>query len=86
MLSSVQAIISQTLKDQPDVRNKLNARVIALATTNDLLVKSEWQRASVREIITKEFVPTVLPDVNCSVTMLSARQLLQCHCRLFFTS
>ena len=57
MLSSVQAIISQTLKDQPDVRNNLNARVIALATTNNLLVKSEWQWASVREIITKEFVP-----------------------------
>jgi two-component sensor histidine kinase len=56
-LSIVQAIISQTLKDQPDVCNKLCSRIIALATTNDLLVKSEWQSASVREIVTNEFAP-----------------------------
>ena len=55
--SSVQAIISQTLKDQPDVRNKLSARIVALATTNDLLVKSKWQCASVHEILTNEFAP-----------------------------
>ena len=57
MLSSVQAITNQTLKDQPDIRKKLNARIVALATTNDLLVKSEWQRASIREIVTNEFAP-----------------------------
>lgn len=75
-LSSVQAIISQTLKDQPDVRNKLSARIVALATTNDLLVKSEWQGASVREIITNEFAPydasrfeLVGDDVECPSTL-----------------
>jgi two-component sensor histidine kinase len=57
MLSSVQAITNQTLKDQPDIRKKLNARIVALATTNDLLVKSEWESASIREIVTNEFAP-----------------------------
>lgn len=56
-LSSVQAIISQTLKDQPVVCNKLRGRIIALAKTNDLLVKSEWQSAFVREIVANEFAP-----------------------------
>ena len=75
-LSSVQAIISQTLKDQPDVRNKLIGRIVALATTNDLLVKSEWQSASVREIVTNEFAPfdssrfeLVGDDVECPSTL-----------------
>jgi two-component sensor histidine kinase len=76
MLTSVQAIISQTLKDQPDVRRKLNARIVALATTNDLLVKSEWQRASVRDIVTNEFAPydpsqfeLLGDDVECPSTL-----------------
>ena len=56
-LASVQAIMSQTLKDQPDVRNKLSGRISALAKTNDLLVKSEWQSAFVREIVANEFAP-----------------------------
>jgi two-component sensor histidine kinase len=75
-LSSVQAIIRQTLKDQPDVRNKLSARIVALATTNHLLVKSEWQSASVREIVTKEFAPydasrfeLIGDDVECPSTL-----------------
>jgi two-component sensor histidine kinase len=56
-LASVQAIVSQTLKDQPDVRNKLNTRIIALGATNDLLMKSEWQTASLRKILAGEFIP-----------------------------
>jgi two-component sensor histidine kinase len=75
-LASVQAIISQTLKDQPDVRNKLSARIVALATTNDLLVKSEWQSASMREIVTNEFAPygpsrfqLLGDDVECPPTL-----------------
>jgi two-component sensor histidine kinase len=73
--SSVQAIINQTLKDQPVVRDKLSARIVALSKTNDLLVKSEWQSASVREIIRNEFAPfdpsrfeLVGDDVECPST------------------
>jgi len=75
-LSSVQAIISQTLKDHPDVRNKLSARIIALAATNDFLLQSERQSASVREIVTNEFAPydasrfeLVGDDVECPSTL-----------------
>jgi two-component sensor histidine kinase len=71
-LASVQAIVSQTLKDQPDARNKLNTRIIALGATNDLLMKSEWQTASLREILAGEFMPydpsrfqLVGEDVEC---------------------
>ena len=72
MLANVQAIINQTLRGQPDVLNKLNARVAALEATNDLLVGSDWRSASLRDIITGEFSPydpsrfqLVGDDVEC---------------------
>jgi two-component sensor histidine kinase len=57
MLASVQAIIGQSLRDQPDVRGKISARLAALAATNDLLVKSEWHGASLRDILMAEMTP-----------------------------
>jgi two-component sensor histidine kinase len=57
MLASVQAIISQSLQDQPEVRTKISARLAALAATNDLLVKSEWQGAALRDILMAEMAP-----------------------------
>jgi two-component sensor histidine kinase len=57
MLANAQAIINQTLRDQPNILNKLSARIAALEATNDLLVDSEWRGASVRDIITGEFSP-----------------------------
>ena len=72
MLANVQAIINQTLRGQPDVLNKLNARVAALEATNDLLVGSDWRSVSLRDIITGEFSPydpsrfqLVGDDVEC---------------------
>ena len=56
-LAIVQALINQTLRGQPDVRGKLNARIAALAGTHDLLIRSEWHGASVREILAGEFAP-----------------------------
>jgi two-component sensor histidine kinase len=56
-LATVQAIAGQTLRDQPAVLGKLNDRIAALAATNDLLVKSEWGGASLREILAGEFAP-----------------------------
>jgi two-component sensor histidine kinase len=57
MLASVQAIIGQSLSDQPDVRTKISARLAALGATNDLLVKSEWHGASLRDILMSEMAP-----------------------------
>lgn len=56
-LSIVQSLISQTLRDQPAVFGKLSARIAALAVTNDLLIKSEWRGAYLKEILAGELAP-----------------------------
>ena len=56
-LSIVQSVIAQTLRDQPAALGKLNARIAALAVTNDLLIKSEWRGAHLKEILAGEFAP-----------------------------
>ncbi len=58
MLASVQAVVGQTLRDQePEVIEKVRGRIAALGATNDLLIKSEWHGASLREILEREFAP-----------------------------
>lgn len=56
-LAIVQSVITQTLRDQPAALGKLNARIAALAVTNDLLIKSEWRGAHLKEILAGEFAP-----------------------------
>ena len=72
ILANVQGIVGQTLVDQKTLRNAINARITALAATNDLLVKSDWHSASFREILVHEFAPYGLSrfrldgdDVDC---------------------
>jgi two-component sensor histidine kinase len=50
------SIVRQALPGQSDVAEKINWRLAALVTTNDLLAKSEG-RADLRDLITKEFAP-----------------------------
>ena len=58
LLASVQAIVSQSLKEQDRlVLRVVNARIAALGATHDLLLKSDWQGACMREIATQEFSP-----------------------------
>lgn len=57
ILSIVQAVIGQTLRDQPIAFGKLNNRLAALAASNDLLIKSEWRGAFLKEILAGEFAP-----------------------------
>ena len=57
MLAIVQSVIGQTLRDQPAALVKLNARIAALAATNDLLIKSKWRGAHLTEILAGEFAP-----------------------------
>lgn len=57
ILAIVQAVLSQTLRDQPDLREKLNDRIAALGVTNDLLIQSEWRSASLHKILAGEFAP-----------------------------
>jgi two-component sensor histidine kinase len=56
-LAIVQSVISQTLRDRPDALGKLNARIAALAATNDLLIKSEWRGTFLKEILAGELAP-----------------------------
>jgi two-component sensor histidine kinase len=51
------AIVRQALPGQSDVAEKINCRLTALVTTNDLLAKSEKGRADLRDLMTKEFAP-----------------------------
>ena len=72
ILANVQGIVGQTLVDQKILRNAINARITALGATNDLLVRSNWHSASLREILIQEFAPYGLTrfhlhgsDVDC---------------------
>jgi two-component sensor histidine kinase len=72
ILANVQGIVGQSLVDQKILRNAINARITALGATNDLLVKSNWHSASLREILVHEFAPYGLSrfqlhggDVDC---------------------
>jgi two-component sensor histidine kinase len=56
-LSIVQSVVAQTLRDQPGALGKLNQRIAALAATNDLLIKSEWRGAHLKEILAGELAP-----------------------------
>jgi two-component sensor histidine kinase len=56
-LAIVESVISRTLREQPELRTKLHDRIAALAVTNDLLIKTEWRGASLREILAGEFAP-----------------------------
>jgi len=81
VLASVQAIVSQSLKEQVEVRDTVNARIAALGITHDLLIQSGWQGASLHEIFIREFSPFDLSrfelegeDIQCpsdTVTVLA---------------
>jgi two-component sensor histidine kinase len=72
ILTGVQSIVSQSLRDQGDLLETVSARLAALGATNELLVKSELQSASLREILAREFAPYGLSrfelqgdDIDC---------------------
>jgi two-component sensor histidine kinase len=76
ILASVQAIVNQTLRDRTGMRDEIGGRICALASTNDLLTRSEWRGASLREILTGEFAPYGLSrfdlsgdDVECPAAL-----------------
>ena len=50
VLAGVQAIVGQALRNQDDLLETVSGRLAALGATNDLLVRSEWQSAPLREI------------------------------------
>jgi two-component sensor histidine kinase len=72
MVASAQAVVSQSLSEHPELCGNINGRLAALGATNDLLAKSEWQSASLRDILAAELSPYGIArfhlhgeDVNC---------------------
>jgi len=57
MLAGVQAIVGQSLRDQQNLLETVSARLAALGATNDLLIRSEWRSAGLRDILLREFAP-----------------------------
>jgi two-component sensor histidine kinase len=72
VLAGAQSIVAQSLRDQEDILETVTSRLAALGAANELLVKSEWQSASLREILAIEFAPYGLSrfelqgdDIDC---------------------
>jgi PAS domain S-box-containing protein len=58
ILATVQAIARQTLKGAPaEEREAFNARLMALATAQDLLTLERWNRAAVHEVVDRALRP-----------------------------
>jgi two-component sensor histidine kinase len=59
-LSVVQAIVSQSLRNTPDVleaRRAIDARLSAMANAHDLLTRTNWSAASIRQVAEASFRP-----------------------------
>ncbi|HET6654754.1 MAG TPA: chemotaxis protein CheB [Gammaproteobacteria bacterium] len=59
-LATVQSIAMQTLNTAPDpetFQKTFQARIAALAHTHDLLMRSNWHGAALRELIARELAP-----------------------------
>jgi PAS domain S-box-containing protein len=58
-LATVQSIAAQTLKGIADIesRQTLDARLVALSRTHDLLARDNWEGASLRELLLQELEP-----------------------------
>jgi len=53
--AGVQAIVNQSLAGEKELRETINARIAALAATNALLSESDWQVASLKEVLAGMF-------------------------------
>jgi two-component sensor histidine kinase len=83
MLASVLAIVNETLREEPESRYRIDARIAALGATNDLLMRSEWSGAALREILTREVAPYGLArvaltgeDIDCPARLATSLALV----------
>lgn len=58
-IATIQAIISIQLREHPQIRNDLLARLMALASTDDLIMEAQGQGAHVFDIVRAELGPYV---------------------------
>jgi two-component sensor histidine kinase len=82
-LAVTQAIISQSLRENREDAEKINARIRALAATNELVVRSDDQTADLKDILLAELKPygekrvvvqggavTLAPDLARSLALI----------------
>jgi two-component sensor histidine kinase len=56
-LMVVQAVVSQTLRDNKEQAQKINDRIAALAATDELVTRSEDQTATLSDVLSTELKP-----------------------------
>ena len=75
-IATIQSIVSYQLREQPQLRNDIIARLVALAATDDLIMTAQGRGASLRDILSTELKPYELgriamqgPDVILTPTL-----------------
>ncbi len=75
-IASIQSIISYQLREQPQLRDDIVARLVALSATDDLIMAAQGQGAELRAILSTELKPYGLarismqgPDIILSPTL-----------------
>lgn len=63
-IATIQSIISYQLREQPDLRNDIVARLVALSATDDLIIASHGRGASIRDILSTELGPYELSRIS----------------------
>ena len=56
-IATIQSIISFQLRDNPQVRDAISRRLVALSATDDLILATQGQGARIREILAAELGP-----------------------------
>ncbi len=56
-IATIQSIISFQLRDNPQARDDIIGRLIALSATDDLILRAQGQGANIREIVAAELGP-----------------------------
>jgi two-component sensor histidine kinase len=82
-IASIQSIISYQLREQPQLRDDIIARLVALSATDDLIMAAQGRGASLRAILTTELKPYGLarisiegPDIILSPTLALTMALI----------
>jgi two-component sensor histidine kinase len=82
-IASIQSIVSYQLREQPQLRDDIIARLVALSATDDLIMAAQGRGASLRAILSTELTPYGLarislegPDIILSPTFALTMALI----------
>ena len=56
-IATIQSIISFQLRDNPQIRDAISKRLVALSATDDLILATQGQGARIRDILSAELGP-----------------------------